>query len=42
MVFITCGLGGGCGSGGSLVVAEIAKKYRNRHIGLTPAEKKSY
>ncbi len=26
MVFITCGLGGGCGSGGSLVVAEIAKK----------------
>ncbi|PIR72157.1 MAG: cell division protein FtsZ [Candidatus Nealsonbacteria bacterium CG10_big_fil_rev_8_21_14_0_10_36_24] len=26
MIFITCGLGGGCGSGGSLVVAEIAKK----------------
>jgi len=25
MVFITCGLGGGCGSGASLVVAEIAK-----------------
>ncbi len=26
MVFVTCGLGGGCGSGASLVVAEIAKK----------------
>lgn len=26
MVFITCGLGGGCGSGVSPVVAEIAKK----------------
>ncbi len=26
MVFITCGLGGGCGSGASSVVAEIAKK----------------
>ncbi|MBM3250668.1 MAG: cell division protein FtsZ, partial [Candidatus Nealsonbacteria bacterium] len=26
MVFITCGLGGGCGSGASPVVAEIAKK----------------
>lgn len=26
MIFITCGLGGGQGSGGSLVVAEIAKK----------------
>lgn len=26
MIFITCGLGGGCGSGGSVVVAEIAKK----------------
>jgi cell division protein FtsZ len=25
MVFITCGLGGGCGSGASAVVAEIAK-----------------
>ena len=26
MVFVTCGLGGGCGSGASPVVAEIAKK----------------
>ena len=26
LVFITCGLGGGCGSGASPVVAEIAKK----------------
>jgi len=26
MVFVTCGLGGGCGSGASSVVAEIAKK----------------
>ena len=26
MVFITCGLGGGCGSGASPVVADIAKK----------------
>lgn len=26
MAFITCGLGGGCGSGGSVVVAEIAKR----------------
>ncbi len=26
LVFITCGLGGGCGSGASLVVADIAKK----------------
>jgi len=26
MVFITCGLGGGCGSGASPIVAEIAKK----------------
>jgi len=26
MIFITCGLGGGCGSGASPVVAEIAKK----------------
>ena len=26
MVFITCGLGGGCGSGASVIVAEIAKK----------------
>lgn len=26
MVFITCGLGGGCGSGGSHVVADIARK----------------
>ncbi|MBU3943008.1 cell division protein FtsZ [Patescibacteria group bacterium] len=26
MVFITCGLGGGCGSGGSPIVAEVAKK----------------
>ncbi|MDP2909609.1 MAG: cell division protein FtsZ [bacterium] len=25
MVFITCGLGGGCGSGGSVVVADIAR-----------------
>ncbi len=25
MVFITCGLGGGCGSGASPVIAEIAK-----------------
>lgn len=25
MIFITCGLGGGCGSGASLVVAEVAK-----------------
>ncbi|MBU2634990.1 cell division protein FtsZ [Patescibacteria group bacterium] len=26
MIFVTCGLGGGCGSGASPVVAEIAKK----------------
>ena len=26
MVFVTCGLGGGCGSGASPVVADIAKK----------------
>ena len=26
MVFITCGLGGGCGSGASLVVADVARK----------------
>ena len=26
LVFITCGLGGGCGSGASLVVADIARK----------------
>lgn len=27
IVFITCGLGGGCGSGASSVVAEIAKQF---------------
>lgn len=26
MIFITCGLGGGCGSGASPIVAEVAKK----------------
>ncbi len=26
MVFVTCGLGGGCGSGASTVVADVAKK----------------
>ncbi len=26
LVFITCGLGGGCGSGASLIVADIARK----------------
>ena len=26
MIFITCGLGGGCGTGGSIVVAEVARK----------------
>ena len=26
MIFITCGMGGGCGSGASFVVAELAKK----------------
>jgi len=34
LVFITCGLGGGCGSGASPVVAEIAKKSGALTIGV--------
>jgi len=34
IVFVTCGLGGGCGSGASPVVAEIAKKQRALTIAV--------
>jgi len=34
MVFITCGLGGGTGSGGAPVVAEIAKSYGSLVIAV--------
>lgn len=34
LVFITCGLGGGCGSGASPVVAELAKKSGALTIGV--------
>lgn len=34
MVFVACGLGGGCGSGGSPIVAEIAKKQGALTVGV--------
>ena len=34
MVFITCGMGGGTGSGAAYIVAEIAKKQRALVVGI--------
>jgi cell division protein FtsZ len=34
MVFITCGLGGGTGTGAGPVIAEIAKKMKALTVGI--------